>query len=129
MIEEKPLITSELSVTFAPDGTIGSGGGLHICLHIPGTPTVETIHTLIDRVREAAINSEDAPVVHAEQVEEERCPRKGVQVTRKGGKYPPGHYPNWRHNDPRERDNGSLYCPTVVGLDKDGEPIWCDWQG
>jgi len=159
---EEAIITSELSVTFAPDGTIGSGGGVHIRMAFEGTPTVEVIKDLLARVAEAtaeregngqvegeqgvAVPSRPAPAATwhqparrpsqaprrpaASKAEEPeiKCPKKGVYVTKKGGKYPPGFYPNWHHNDVRMATDGHWYCPTVVDLDEGGEAIWCSWE-
>jgi len=125
----------ELSITFAPDGTIGSGGGIHLRIPVLLPVQAGVIRDTVDTVHEACMNGTgdtEPVVIHTPQARADgvppRCPRKGVQVTKKGGKYPPGHYPNWHHNDPRQRPNGGWYCPTIVDMDKDGEPIWCDWE-
>lgn len=46
------LTTSELNIFFNEAGEITMGGGLHMKVILPGTPTVKTIQALVDRVHE-----------------------------------------------------------------------------
>jgi len=62
------LITSELNIFFNQQGEIVMGGGLHIKLIISGTPTTETIQSLVDRVREWGMG-QDSPEPLRERLE------------------------------------------------------------
>jgi hypothetical protein len=136
MPEEKKVVTSELNIFFNERGEIGMGGGLHIKLLVPGTPTVETIQALVDRVHEWGVGQE--PVETGQDKAETpprddsaldlHCPRTGVWAAAKGN-WPEGLKPDWKHNDPRMNKQGIWYCPTPVGKDKvTGQLIWCTWR-
>ena len=72
---EKELTTSELNIFFDEQGNVVMGGGLHIKLIIPGTPTVAAIQTLVDRVHEYGAKQPEAdhwPQETAEPPQDER---------------------------------------------------------
>lgn len=140
----EPVTTFELNCFFDESGTIKMGGGLHVKLCGPGTPTVETIQALVDRVHEWGVEHpeyEEGDSAFGRRPSETfqdkarddsaldlHCPRKGVWAAAKGN-WPEGLKPDWKHNDARMNKQGVWYCPTPVAKDKATDKlIWCTWR-
>jgi len=147
MTEEYP-INFEANIFFSEYGDICMGGGLHIKLCGPGTPTVSTIEALIERVKAIGVNRMVAdgqlgPAQQPSQVAPEaqempskageipglpHCPRVGVWASAKG-RWPEGFKADWKHNDPQMNKQGAFFCPTPIGKDKaTGQLLWCTWR-
>ena len=144
----EPVTTFELNCFFNEKGEIVMGGGLHVKLCGPGTPTVATIQSLVDRVHEWGVEqlgpeytegdsafgrklkATETPQDKAETRDDSalHCPRKGVWASARG-QYPEGFRETWRHNSPKVNKSGVLYCPTPIGKDKATDKLlWCTWR-
>ena len=90
--EEKPYpISSELNVFFDPDGVIMMGGGLHMKIILPGTPTLETLDALVERIdkwRER--RAKTRPVQKATEIPQQQAEFPPAEQPAQEGNRPPG---------------------------------------
>lgn len=123
VVEKKPsLVTSELNIFFDQNGVIGMGGGLHMKLMIPGTPTVETITALVQRVREWGVEQNGAQPPEDTTVAPLSDEEGGVTLySVAGGRQVPG-CPKHKRAPKVSKNPNTVMCTAKVGQG------WCLWR-